>query len=489
MAGNARQFVVLVVLSVGLVSCQKTHALQATPSVPRPESATCALGEEEAAGLNDDLSIHMGALHEYESTISGLLKQEKFETLDCLADHARAHKERFPGGMWKIHELYRGITVPVIAPQHATTEDWETLLQRLQRWKTANPNSITARVALAGAYVGYAYDARGTGDGNTVSNSGWKLLHERIAQAKVILDDASSLPVKCPEWYLVMQDVALDEDGSTDRLRSLFEEAYKFEPGYYYYARALAIYLLPKWQGRPGDTERFVEEISDRVGGDSGDILYFQISSSSAVLCGCEDAPKLSLERIERGFAAAEKQYGVSMLNLNRVAYLATHYGKRDPILADKVLARIGDQWDSDSWESEEYFQMVKQWAAHTAPFAVKLHEMEAAADANMKTPDGPVYKASFEKAYRGLVQECVRTDGGSIDQWQGQFEVLTSIGAKGTVEDSNIYSAGPVVTCMFEKMRALQKEKTIQFPPPPKDGYWVRIDLDWADFAPVAAK
>jgi hypothetical protein len=36
--------------------------------------------------------------------------------------------------------------------------------------------------------------------------------------------------------------------------------------------------------------------------------------------------------------------------------------------------------------------------------------------------------------------------------------------------------------------MVASRNEKSLLFPVPPKESYWVRTDLDWADFAPVAA-
>jgi hypothetical protein len=68
----------------------------------------------------------------------------------------------------------------------------------------ARPQSVTARVALARAYLNYAYDARGEGNAGTVSDSGWKLFAERTAEGKRILDEASALPTKCPEWYIAM---------------------------------------------------------------------------------------------------------------------------------------------------------------------------------------------------------------------------------------------------------------------------------------------
>jgi hypothetical protein len=453
------------------------------PSSPNP----CNISEEDAAGLNGDLSANVHAGGTYARTIANMLTEEKFEKLDCLADHTRSSKERFSGGAWKLHTLYVGLYSPIQHPvNHATQEDWDNRVQLLQRWITARPKSVTARVALAKAYLSYAWDARGNGFSNTVSDSGWKLFGERTAEAKRILDGASALP-RCPEWYVAMLDVAQNQSWHAADARALFEDATKFEPGYYYYAQMFAYDLLPKWSGETGATEKFAQEAADHVGGDEGDILYFRVADY--VICGCQEDPHLSWERIERGFEASEKHYGVSMLSLNRVVFLAIHTGKTDPIFADSALTRIGEQWDERTWETKDNFENLKKWAAYTKPFAVKLHAMEAAADANMKTPAGPRYQASFEKTYLGLLQECVRTDGGSVDRWEGKFKVLISVGAKGTIEDNKIYSMGPVVTCLDDKMHALQLTKKRVFPPPPQAPYWVRLDLDWADFAPVAAK
>jgi hypothetical protein len=90
------------------------------------------------------------------------------------------------------------------------------------------------------------------------------------------------------------------------------------------------------------------------VGGDQGDILYFQIASANSVMCACEDDPHLSLARIERGFEASEKQYGISMLNLNRIAFLTARTRPDDEVFADKALTRIGEQWDEETWTIEQ---------------------------------------------------------------------------------------------------------------------------------------
>ncbi|MCU1302188.1 MAG: hypothetical protein JWQ87_2472 [Candidatus Sulfotelmatobacter sp.] len=441
---------------------------------------TCRISDEEEAGLTVDLSTDVGAAASYRDTVAGMLKEEKFDEIDCLADRVRSNKERFPGGAWKLHELYQGVSEPVQYPVHVTPEDWDVLLKRLQEWVAALPKSVTARVALASAYLGYAADVRGDGRADTVSEGGWKLFRERTAEAQRLLQQASALRTKCPEWYVQMQKVAQNMNWSETEKRALFAKANKFEPDYYYYARVFTSDLLPKWGGKPGAIEQFAEEIADRVGGDQGDILYFQVAIANDVTCGFNHDPHLSLARIERGFEASEKQYGVSMVNLNRIAFLTARTQPGDAIFANNVMQRIGEQRDEETWTSQD-FEMAKNFVAFMGPRLA----VEAAADANMKTAEGLRYKASFETPYKELVQQCVRPSDGDV----GTFKALTSVGAKGTVEDVRIYWNSPASMCVYEKLHALQLQKATVFPPPPKDPYWVRLDLNWAEFAPVSSK
>jgi hypothetical protein len=453
------------------------------------KSNPCNVSESDAAGLNGDLSVDIHVPHNFMDTAARILKEGNFVELDCLADHARSGKETLPGGLWKIHLLYQGLRQPVPYPLHPTQEDWTHLFQRLHRWAKERPESITARVTLALAYLDYAHDARGSGYANTVSESGWKLFEERTAEARRILEEAWKLPTKCPEWYVAMQMVSINQSWSVTKARALFEEANKFEPEYYTYARDLAYYLLPKWSGEAGDTERFVQEIADRIGGDKGDILYFRVAAADYVICGCEDNPELSWDRIKRGFEASEKLYGVSMPNLNRIAYLATYFGERDLIYADKILTRIGDQWDVETWGRQEDFKKIRQWVSAVAPMAAQQRAIEDAAKADEQTPEGARYKAAFERTYRELLQNCVLTDGGSVTEWQGKFKTLTNLGASGAVEKFGIESMGPVVTCLGKQLQTSQQQNATLFPAPPHAAYWVELRLDWAEFAPAPAK
>ncbi len=478
----------LLIVLGGLAACHKNRAWHDPAahqsSISNPSTNTCNVSDEDADGLNGDPSTDVHAESDYAGTIARMLKDEKFEALDCLSDRARSNKERFTGGTLKLHQLYKGLYEPVQYPvTHTTPEDWEDLLRRLGHWVSARPESVTARVALGRAYLGYASDARGEGDANTVSEGAWKLFHERTAEAERTLKEAGTLRTKCPEWHVAMQEVARNQNWDAMRKRQLFEEAFKFEPGYYYAAGMFASDLLPKQGGKAGDTEKFLQQVADRFGGDRGDIYYFQVATSLNLLCDCDGDPHFFWKRIKQGFETSENQYGISLMNLNRIVFLAVHYGKPDAIFAEKGLSRIGEQWDEGTWEREGAFESAKQWAARSGPIMAKELAVEAEAKANMNTPEGSRYKNFFEKKFRELVHQCVLTEGPSV----GMIETLTSIGAKGTVDD--VMVEGPGGVCVYQKLLSLQGDKTMLFPPPPQAPYWVMLDLDWADFAPTPTK
>lgn len=258
----------------------------------------------------------------YRAQIQALLGQRAFAELDQEADSIRASQERLGGGVWKLYVFYEVVAMA----ETSNSIPGQLRLRRialLQDWVAANPSSVTARVALADAYQGYAWAARGNGYSYTVSDAGWKLFETRIAQAYSMLLEADKLPAKCPHWYLVMLLVARDMGWSKEQMRALFERAVAFEPSYYIYYREYVSDLLPKWGGEPGEAEAFAEESYNRIGGPQGAFVYFEIATVLYCLCPDNPQPTLSWPVLQEGFGEMEEQYGATLLKLNRFAMLA----------------------------------------------------------------------------------------------------------------------------------------------------------------------
>jgi hypothetical protein len=230
-------------LSVGfLLACLGlvTHTTHSSALAAQGKSATCHPVE-----LNFDPGGDVHALEKFKLAMADLLKQERFDDLDCIADQLRSSRARFAGGLWQLRIFYAGVEEPLVG--HTTELDWQNHIDRLKRWVKANPSSITARVALGEADGNYAWNARGTGTSDTVSETGWGLFQERLEMARETLRDAAKLDAKCPEWYVAMQKVVRGQGWDVRQATALLEKAIAFDPAYYSFYGMHATYLLPKW--------------------------------------------------------------------------------------------------------------------------------------------------------------------------------------------------------------------------------------------------
>jgi hypothetical protein len=297
----------------------------------------------------------------YSAHIRAVLFQEDFAQLEKIAKQNRVEKGRLVGGMWKVVGFYNG-TSALGEEDVPTDSDGQKLLAKLQKWQAAFPDSATVRLSLAYFYVNYAWSARGTGLANTVEDDQWKLFNERNARAKSTLLEAATLKEKDPYWYQLMQLISRNEGWDKAAARELFDQAIAFEPGYYHYYIEQSHFLLPQWYGEPGDIQAFADETLRRVPEPDGSMLYFWIFSSEVCYCqegmrtlGHADYPKL-----RQGYANINKYYGLSNLNANRFAFMASV--RLDKPLAQEAFASVS-KMDEDIWQSEQTFEEIRAWA------------------------------------------------------------------------------------------------------------------------------
>ena len=297
----------------------------------------------------------------YTDAVWSLLAQQKFEKLETIADEARSSKIRVPGGGWLLYQFYNGVSSP-LGGKAANDSAWENHIGLLKHWVDERPQSITARVALANAYVNYGWKARGSGYADSVNEDGWKLLSERTEKAASILMDAYKLPAKCPYWFGAMHSVGMAAGFDKQQMTTLFQKAIEYEPSYYHMYREYANFLLPKWGGDPGEVEAFADQTYRKVGGKQGAFLYFEIASVAN--CDCsqgEQSFSMSWERTKEGYAALEATYGTTNLKRNRMALMAWKAGDRKT--AHEMFEQIGDAWDRTTWRSRTSFAQARNWA------------------------------------------------------------------------------------------------------------------------------
>lgn len=416
----------------------------------------------------DGMELHY--LDDYQEAIRTLFEQDKFESIDQLADAARSTRARLPGGYWTLHTIYVPLMLPAKGTDDASEAEWASQLERLKRWIAQRPKSVTARVALAGAYLQYGWKARGSGFANSVTEDGWRLFRERTEMAVETLRDAAALPTKCPEWYLTMQLAARAQDRDSDEQAALFEKAVFFEPEYHYFYRIQAESLLPKWGGEEGQMASFAERIADRIGGKKGDLIYYQIATF--LNCACDADRRLngmSWPRIQRGYAALDELYGQSILNLNAMCYMASMSG--DQVYAQKLFQIIGEHWYPFIWHTKQAFDDARKFAKFSVAMIEETKNALRAADENSQTPEGRAFstqiRETFATNYGQVVADCLKSFG---DESSTPFDLVMQLGKNGAVEQMYASVTSGLSNCIGLRVQSGH------FPAPPKTSYWVKI-------------
>jgi Domain of unknown function (DUF4034) len=295
--------------------------------------------------------------YQWEKRVEADLVEDKFDDLDRMADKYRREKTRQPGGVWKLRSFYELLDSPELSDADSSAH-----LEHLQKWMTARPESVTARIALATSLDRWAWIARGHTYASGVSPEGWRLFKDRSSQAAAILTGAANLPTPDPQFYAESMMVGLEQQWDAARMQDMLERGLQLEPGYYYLDKHYATYLLPKWHGKAGDSAGFAKDEANRAGGEAGDQLYYEIATTLLARGNDEFSPQeLDWQRIQRGYASISAQYGTSERIKNDLAYMAWRY--RDVPVAASQFALIGDKWSRGVWGTREFYDKIRDWS------------------------------------------------------------------------------------------------------------------------------
>jgi hypothetical protein len=289
-----------------------------------------------------------------------LLQARQYDSLDRIARDLRQQKAKWPNGYWKLRSFYLyGFDQPDVT---SSETQWKTLLSQLRDWAATRPNSVTARVALATALVGYGWHARGEGWGHEVSDAGNHLFEERLSQADSVLVSARRLPESCPGTAAMLQRVAMGLGWPRTAYDSLVKAAIQSEPTFELYYEQAATYLLPRWYGKDGEWERFASDVADQLGGAEGDAMYARIVwSKDEYYKEVFKESAASWERTSRGYQQLLHTYPHSLELQSQYAFLAAEADDRDQARA--LVDRLGPRVDPAVWKTRDYFVSIRDWA------------------------------------------------------------------------------------------------------------------------------
>jgi Domain of unknown function (DUF4034) len=298
---------------------------------------------------------------------SQLFFTKDYDKLEALAALYRSSKERYADGAWKLQFLYESIDSINTRSERIWGQSdvvWANRRQEIQDWINAKSNSITARIAMASFLRNYAWEARGGGYANTVSDEAWRRFSERLNQAAEVLSGAKNLNEKCPFYWSSAMGIGRGLQVTRTQFNDLFNEAIQAEPDFEDYYNLRAIFLLPRWYGDEGEWEKDLAQSADRIGGEDGDMLYAQVvwGVHHYDVSGnfFQENPGISWDRVDRGFNVIEKRFPDSLAAKNERAYLAALEGDKQK--ARDYFIQTQGKVDLSIWREAEFTDRAN-WA------------------------------------------------------------------------------------------------------------------------------
>jgi hypothetical protein len=129
------------------------------------------------------------------------------------------------------------------------------------RWK----GSHVAFLTKGEAELSHAWQARGTGYANSVSDNGWKEMEKRLETAAQSLEAAWKLDPRDARTCQEMMRVELGQNEGRARLELWFQRGMKIDPADAGLCREKLEYLRPRWYGSTEEMIKFGRECTENT--------------------------------------------------------------------------------------------------------------------------------------------------------------------------------------------------------------------------------
>lgn len=237
----------------------------------------------------------------------------------------------------------------------------EQVLRLLEAWRSQKPNSHFVNLCLGRFYKDYAWEARGKGFADTVTEEGARLFEERLKKASVYLEKAYALDNSDPFAPIALIVVARGLGLDKKYMEKQFQRAIKADETEYEAYLAKLIYLMPKWHGSWREMFSFAREsaksappntLIPRVLAKAHWEKFFDEKDYFRQPEVWNEVKNIYLKLLENFPNSFELRNWLAL-----TAYYAGDYG-----VVREQCDLIGDNWDAgDAWESFRDFERVKK--------------------------------------------------------------------------------------------------------------------------------
>ncbi|MEI9999900.1 MAG: hypothetical protein WDO13_12470 [Verrucomicrobiota bacterium] len=273
----------------------------------------------------------------------------------AYGDMIRAH---YPNG----YLYYEGTTLMDAIKDEALLKSTSAGLD--SAFAVADKDNETAAALDGLFYVDYAWLARGSGTSDTVTTEGWRLMADRLASANQIL---TGLYAKDPNNPLVpraMMGVVLGQEQPRDQMELWFQRGVKLNADPFRLYMAKRYYLLPRWYGSDEIVWQYGLECAatNDWAGKIPLVLIEAIDDAGSRDPGVYTSAEI-WGPVEKTFRGYLDHYPDAVTWRSRFVKCAVAGGHWD--VAAEQLKILGNDWDRDIFEGDEYAKTARLVATH----------------------------------------------------------------------------------------------------------------------------
>ena len=295
------------------------------------------------------------------------LRNAEYDRLEATAGTLTRNLERWEDGSWPIDDFFYSFTDDLGKRGVAGAN---RRLEQVEAWVSARPESGAAKLALAQVLIHKAWTHRGSGYSSTVTSDNMALFRENLERALQIVESASKAGYESPVLYKktiwIMNALGADKDTLKDLARHSLTRYPEFYP------TLITTYttLLPRWSGKPGELQAFMEEVSADIRDTHPEVIFLAHRRFYSTLKARRYADmNFDWDSIQLGFEHYREQYHVNDEDLHIMARLACLHGDRDAA-REYFDASLGN-WNyltKAVWHKKERLEGYRHWLEQEEP-------------------------------------------------------------------------------------------------------------------------
>ncbi len=285
-----------------------------------------------------------------------MLEQGRFAELESYLEGVQQRKERTADGFDKLNAVLRELSQPKAMGKGLSARE-----PLVSKWLRERPESHFAHALAGQFYMDYAWEARGTGFHQTVTEKGGDLFFSRLKIAQEHIEKAYDLDpldaVNAANMLIVVRGAGLGDEAR----EKWFARAVTADENSYLPYRYKLIDLMPKWGGTVQGMFAFAREAAAKA--PKGTMIPLVLADAHWEMYYRDDSKRYFRDNpdvwdeVKRTYLRVLDDFPDSNSVRNR--FLKAAYYAGDSALVNELYERIDGAWDPECWKSKKEFEGV----------------------------------------------------------------------------------------------------------------------------------